>query len=151
MRTRAINVLEDEMSENTLRHIREYDYLEDWIVDAMINFHKSEVKKLNIPEEKIHKMKISDIIDESILKVYNHLNDFSKEIIKNDNFTINNDIIKNEKDITKKKYKDFFDDKSIKKNVEDYFTNIFISMNEKTKDKFKNMNIDINRDEANGF
>ena len=102
-------------------------------------------------EEKIHKMKISDIIDESILKVYNHLNDFSKEIIKNDNFTINNDIIKNEKDITKKKYKDFFDDKSIKKNVEDYFTNIFISMNEKTKDKFKNMNIDINRDEANGF
>jgi hypothetical protein len=47
MRNRALNILEDEMSENTLRHIREIDYLEDWIVDAMINFHESEVKKFN--------------------------------------------------------------------------------------------------------
>lgn len=48
MRTIALNILEDEMSENTLRHIREIDYLENWIVDAMINFHESEVKKLNL-------------------------------------------------------------------------------------------------------
>jgi hypothetical protein len=48
MRTIAINILEDEMSENTLRHIREIDYLEEWIVDAMINFHEGEVKKLNL-------------------------------------------------------------------------------------------------------
>jgi len=42
MRIRALNLLREEMSENTLTHIREIDYLEDWIVDAMINFHNSE-------------------------------------------------------------------------------------------------------------
>ena len=51
MRRIALKVLEDEMSENTLRHIREIDYLEDWIVDAMINFHESEVKKLNLLDD----------------------------------------------------------------------------------------------------
>ena len=49
MRKAAIGILEDEMSEYTLEHIREIDYLEEWIVDAMIKFHESEVKKLNIP------------------------------------------------------------------------------------------------------
>jgi len=44
MRTRALNLLREEMSENTLNHIKEIDYLEDWIVDAMINFHNSEVE-----------------------------------------------------------------------------------------------------------
>ena len=47
MRKAAIGILEDEMSEYTLEHIREIDYLEEWIVDAMIKFHESEVKKLN--------------------------------------------------------------------------------------------------------
>ena len=47
MRKAAIEILEDEMSEYTLEHIKEIDYLEEWIVDAMIKFHESEVKKLN--------------------------------------------------------------------------------------------------------
>ena len=47
MRKAAIEILEDEMSEYTLEHIRKIDYLEEWIVDAMIKFHESEVKKLN--------------------------------------------------------------------------------------------------------
>lgn len=50
MRNRAINILEDEMSENTLRHIREIDYLEDWIVDAMIRFHESELKNFHLSD-----------------------------------------------------------------------------------------------------
>jgi len=44
LRTRALNILREEMSANTLTHIKEIDYLEDWIVDAMINFHNSEVE-----------------------------------------------------------------------------------------------------------
>jgi hypothetical protein len=44
LRTRALNLLREEMSENTLKHIKEIDYLEDWIVDAMINFHNNEVE-----------------------------------------------------------------------------------------------------------
>ena len=47
MRDRALNILEDEMSENTLRHIREIDYLEGWIVDAMIKFHETESDVMN--------------------------------------------------------------------------------------------------------
>ena len=49
IRNRAIAILKDEMSETTLIHIRKIDFLEDWIVDAMINFHKSEVgnRRLN--------------------------------------------------------------------------------------------------------
>ena len=46
MRIRALNILEDEMSENTLSHIKEIDYLEEWIVDAMIKFYNSEVEGL---------------------------------------------------------------------------------------------------------
>jgi len=46
MRNRAKEILRNEMSENTLEHIHKIEHLENWLIDAMINFHESEVKKL---------------------------------------------------------------------------------------------------------
>jgi hypothetical protein len=48
MRDRALVVMENEMSEYTLKHIKKINYLTEWIIDAMVNFHKSEVEKLPI-------------------------------------------------------------------------------------------------------
>ena len=48
MRTKAKNILEDEMSDNMLEYIKKFEYLEENIVDAMINFHEIEVKKLKL-------------------------------------------------------------------------------------------------------
>ncbi len=46
MRSIAKKILEDEMSDNTLKHVRKIDHLEDWIIDAMIVFHDAvEFKK----------------------------------------------------------------------------------------------------------
>ena len=47
MRNRASHILKDELSDNTLKHIQEIDYLEDWIVDAMITFHQNEINIVN--------------------------------------------------------------------------------------------------------
>lgn len=43
IRDRALSVLKDEMSKNTLEHIEKIEYLEEWIIDAMVNFHKREL------------------------------------------------------------------------------------------------------------
>jgi len=43
-RDKARDIFEDEMSDVTLSHIREIDYLEDWIIDAMIKLVKDELK-----------------------------------------------------------------------------------------------------------
>ena len=86
-------------------------------------------------------MKVSDIIDESISKIYNHLKDFSSEININDNFLINKEFLNIEKDNIEKKYKDFYDNKNTKKNVENFLANMFSNINEKTKDKFKSIGL----------
>jgi len=43
MRNRAKVILEDEMSENTLAYMEKMDYLKEWVIDAMVNFHQSEL------------------------------------------------------------------------------------------------------------
>ena len=43
-REAAKKVLSDEMSDYTMKHIKEIDHLEDWIIDAMISF-KKQMKK----------------------------------------------------------------------------------------------------------
>lgn len=46
-RKRAYEVLNDEMSENTSAHIKKIEWLEEWIVNAMIRFHLEEQKNNN--------------------------------------------------------------------------------------------------------
>lgn len=48
MRNRAIKILDDNMSEITSAHIEKIAYLKDWIVNAMVEFHKQEIRNLNL-------------------------------------------------------------------------------------------------------
>lgn len=47
-REKAKSVLEDEMSDYTLNHIKKINYLEDWIIDAMIKYKEKEVEKISL-------------------------------------------------------------------------------------------------------
>ena len=100
--------------------------------------------------EKIEVMKVSDIINQSITKIYNHLRDFSNEIMNNDNFELNKNLLENESDNTEKKYKDFCENESVKKNVELFFSDIYNKNNLKTKENFMNI-IEQNQLKEYGF
>lgn len=43
LRETALRILEDHMSDNTLKYIKCIDYLDQWIVDAMIEFHYKQI------------------------------------------------------------------------------------------------------------
>ena len=47
-RSKALDILLDHMSDNTVKHINKVSYLEDWIIDAMIEF--KELKELDESE-----------------------------------------------------------------------------------------------------
>lgn len=86
--------------------------------------------------EKIEKIKLSEIIEQSIIKVHKHLQDFSDEILQNDELNINKEILANELKITEKKFEDFYKDENIKKNVENYFSDIYSKHDLATKNNF---------------
>ena len=123
----------------TLEYILKNDVNLNVLIDKDNEYGFTYNESVNL--NKINKMKVSDIIDESILKIYNHLKDFSTEINLNDNFLINKEFLNIEKDNIEKKYKDFYDNKNTKKNVEIFVTNMFSNINEKTKDKFKSIGL----------
>lgn len=40
----AKEILYDNMSDNTAKHINDVSFLEDWIIDAMVEYHEKQVK-----------------------------------------------------------------------------------------------------------
>ena len=40
----AKEILYDNMSDNTAKHINDISFLEDWIIDAMVEYHEKQVK-----------------------------------------------------------------------------------------------------------
>lgn len=63
----ARDILEDEMSDNTLEHISKIDYLQDWIIDAMINFS--------------NKVNNSVLDDVSVRFLFDFVNEFTDTVI----------------------------------------------------------------------
>ena len=43
-REKAKEILDDNMSECTSHHVQKMDHLEQWIIDAMIEYHQSQAK-----------------------------------------------------------------------------------------------------------
>lgn len=91
--------------------------------------------------EKFEKMKIEDIIDESMSKLYKHLKDFHQEIenTNNINFQIDNGIIKDSSRNTKMKFDNFQNNDITRKNVSDLLTSIFSKHSDITKQKYLEM------------
>lgn len=91
--------------------------------------------------EKFEKMKIEDIIDESMSKLYKHLKDFHLEIENTNNmcFQIDNGIIKDSNRNTKMKFDNFQNNDITRKNVSELLTSIFSKHSDITKQKYLEM------------
>jgi len=95
-------------------------------------------------------MKIEDIVDKSLKKLYDHLNEFHEDISKSNvyNFMLDNEIIKENMEIIEKKINGFNESDKIKQIVTQNISDIFNKYKTETKDKYQtiqdeNMLIDL--------
>lgn len=95
-------------------------------------------------------MKIEDIVDKSLKKLYDHLNEFHEDISNSNvcNFMLDNEIIKANMDIIEKKINGFNESDKIKQIVTQNISDIFNKYKTETKDKYQtiqdeNMLIDL--------
>jgi len=124
---------------STVKYTKTLEYILKNNMNLNVVIDKNNETGFVYNNEKIEVMKVSDIIKQSINKIYNHLRDFSNEIMNNDNFELNKILLENESDNTEKKYKDFCENESVKKNVELFFSDIYNKNNLKTKENFMNI------------
>ena len=135
---------------STVKYTKTLEYILKNNMNRNVVIEKNTESGFVYNNEKIEIMKVSDIIEQSITKIYNHLKDFSNEIIKDDNFELNKAILDGESDNTEKKYKDFCEDDNVKKNVEIFFSDIYNKNICKTKENFINI-LDQNQIKEYGF
>ena len=84
-------------------------------------------------------MKIEDIVDKSLKKLYDHLNEFHDDISKSNvcNFVLDDDILKENMEIIEKKINGFNESEKIKHIVTQNISDIFNKYKTETKDKYK--------------
>jgi len=75
--------------------------------------------------EKLIKVNLKDIIDNSMYKLNKHLNDFYTETISDVEYKIINNMFEEQKNIIQSKYEDYKNNKETQKIVEKYITNIY--------------------------
>lgn len=93
-------------------------------------------------DDQFKKMNIDDIVNQSMIKLHNHLKEFHEEIKNtNDlNFKIDTDIINNCSVNSKEKFNNFKNNDDVRKNVTDVLTSIFNKYKEPTKNKYIEIN-----------
>ena len=75
-------------------------------------------------------MKVREIIDKSIEKLYEQLNIFYTELVNNDIIKVNSDVIEHEKQIIDNKFKEFCTNNNVKSSVGHLLTKIYEKNNE---------------------
>ena len=124
---------------STVKYTKVLEYILKNEVNLNVLLDKNSESGYVYNNDKIQKMKISDIIEQSMDKLNEHLEDFSKDILNNDIFNINKSIIQNECSTCEKKTYDFHNDENIKKNVETYLSTIYLQNEGKIKENFTNL------------
>ena len=124
---------------STIKYTKVLEYILKNEVNLNVLLDKNSESGYVYNNDKIQKMKISDIIEQSMDKLNAHLEDFSKDILNNDIFNINKAIIQNECSNCEKKTYDFHNDENIKKNVETYLSTIYLQNEGKIKENFTNL------------
>ena len=132
---------------STVKYTKVLEYILKNEVNLNVLLDKNSESGYVYNNDKIQKMKISDIIEQSMDKLNEHLEDFSKDILNNDIFNINKSIIQNECTTCEKKTYDFHNDETIKKNVETYLSTIYLQNEGKIKENFTNLIGDKDNDE----
>jgi len=92
-------------------------------------------------EKPFEKMKLEDIVDESIVKLYNHLKEFYKELEEKNNtdFNLDNDSIKTNMIIAENKFNDYNSNKKIKENVSHIISSIYGQHHDNIQDTYKSI------------
>lgn len=87
--------------------------------------------------EKLIKMNLKDIIDNSMYKLNKHLNDFYTETISDNEYTIINNVFEDQKNIIESKYEDYKNNKETQEIVEKYITEIYDTKKDDTINFYK--------------
>ena len=101
--------------------------------------------------EKFKMMSIEDIVDKSMIKLNKHLNDFHNEIKDENEFSINQDYLNDEKSIINKKFKEYKNNEVIKEKVTNFLTKIYNSKKEDCVKIFKEIMDEKEKDLIEGY
>tara|TARA_B100001173_G_C15922767_1_gene519298 strand:- start:166 stop:1038 length:873 start_codon:yes stop_codon:yes gene_type:complete len=101
--------------------------------------------------EKFKMMSIEDIVDKSMIKLNKHLNDFHSEIKEENEFSINQDYLNDEKSIINKKFKEYKNKEIIKEKVTNFLTRIYNSKKEDCVNIFKEIMDEKEKDLIEGY
>ena len=96
-------------------------------------------------------MSIEDIVDKSMIKLNKHLNDFHNEIKDENEFSINQDYLNDEKSIINKKFKEYKNNEVIKEKVTNFLTKIYNSKKEDCVKIFKEIMDEKEKDLIEGY
>lgn len=130
---------------STLEKILENEVNQNVLID------NNNLKGLVYKDKQLINMDIKDIIKNTMDKLFNQLSTFKKDIINNEQFSINHDIINEEMNIIDKKYEDFKLDKdNVTNKVNNCITDIYNKKRENTIQNFT-MIVDKNEDDEEGY
>jgi len=116
---------------STLEKILENEVNQNVLID------NNNLKGLVYKDKKLINMDIKDIVKNTMDKLFNQLSTFKKDIINNEQFSINHDIINEEMNIIDKKYEDFKLDKdNVSNKVNNCITDIYNKKRENTIQNF---------------
>lgn len=101
--------------------------------------------------EKFKMMSIEDIVDKSMIKLNKHLNDFHNEIKDQNEFSINQDYLNDERSIINKKFKEYKNNELIKEKVTNFITKIYNSKKEDCVNIFKEIMDEKEKDLIEGY
>jgi len=131
---------------STLEKILENEVNQNVLID------NNNLKGLVYKDKKLINMDIKDIVKNTMDKLFNQLSTFKKDIINNEHFSINHDIINEEMNLIDKKFEDFKLDKdNVSNKVNNCITDIYNKKRENTIQNFT-MIVDKNEeDDEEGY
>ena len=130
---------------STLEKILENEVNQNVLID------NNNLKGLVYKDKKLINMDIKDIVKNTMDKLFNQLSTFKKDIINNEQFSINQDIINEEMNIIDKKYEDFKLDKdNVSNKVNNCITDIYNKKRENTIQNFT-MIVDKYEEDEDGY
>jgi hypothetical protein len=93
--------------------------------------------------ESFEKMKIEDIVDTSMIKLYNHLKDFYEELVEKngEEYAIDEDMIEVSLKVAENKFNDYNNNKKTKEIVSQIVSTIYNKFKDCTKDTYKSLSI----------
>ena len=128
---------------STLKYTKTLEYIlaSDLNKNVLLDKENNTGIVYNGDEKPFTKLKIEDIVDKSILKLYNHLKEFYTELTETNDldFIIDKELIKKNLKLTEHKFNDFTSNEKIKGNVSNIISTIYNQHKTKTEQKYQSI------------